>query len=1079
MNSSVVREKFFHYFKDKGHNIIPSASVINQSDKNLMFTNAGMNQFRNIFLGNQESKFFRVANSQKCLRVSGKHNDLEEVGVDTYHHTFFEMLGNWSFGDYFKKEIIEWSYDLIVNIYGINKEDVYVSVFEGSREDNLEFDQVAFDEWKKFFSEDRIISGNKKDNFWEMGDIGPCGPCSEIHIDLRSESDKRKIKGANLVNKDHPQVVEIWNLVFIQYNRKKDGSLIKLDKNYVDTGMGLERLCMALQKKESTYDTDLFADIIKKIEDISNKKYLSGDENVDIAIRVISDHIRALIFTISDGQVPSNSGPGYVIRRILRRAVKYGYTNLDIKTPFIYELVDIVISKYLTIYPDLKNQSEYISSLIYEEEKGFLKTLNQGLSLISQIIESNPNDKIISGEDSFKLYDTYGFPVDLTSLIANENDFQVDIDGFNEYMKIQKSRSKSTSNEEIKEWVIVSETSSNNIFKGYDHYELESKVFKYRECINSEGDTQYHLVTNQTPFYPEGGGQIGDTGEIISNSASIAVKNTFRDGEDIIHLVDNLPIELGDSLLMKIDKNRRLSIQRNHTSTHLLQFALKKTLGNHVEQRGSMLTEDIFRFDFSHQSKLSNKELSDAEKIVKSLIKDEIQCIEEKQANYNDAVKAGAIGLFSEKYGDVVRTIKFGESYELCGGTHVKNTREIEDFKIISEGSQAFGIRRIVATSNKTRIKEEELKNQVIKETAESEKANKILQKEIDSKNKIKIQSIKGLIIKEIKQVNGLNTFTGELDLDPFRGKTPEEASREEVASIVNPESDLNLFQKTGRANINRIKSNFTEQEIRLLKSFENHHANPLKQSGWLVYGLPEDELAKTRFYLAQRGVKGGNVLEQIRIYPEGIHDQAHELGERIIGQMRKRGGRSIEKILGDLDPEEYSKIRTFEGRKQYIDKYIDGITEIDNKINKVLDALYANRLNDDTALDALIDINANIEDPKSLGILDKLLEQIDAEPGFEPFDDTANIQRAAQVKKEDQQLQGTLNRFLRQALERNRQKFSRFDTFDDALDAAEQILERQGGGQRKLFYDSDGNEQYVSFTEQAERLARLLFENQ
>ena len=766
MNSSVVREKFFHYFKDKGHNIIPSASVINQSDKNLMFTNAGMNQFRNIFLGNQESKFFRVANSQKCLRVSGKHNDLEEVGVDTYHHTFFEMLGNWSFGDYFKKEIIEWSYDLIVNIYGINKEDVYVSVFEGSREDNLEFDQVAFDEWKKFFSEDRIISGNKKDNFWEMGDIGPCGPCSEIHIDLRSESDKRKIKGANLVNKDHPQVVEIWNLVFIQYNKKKDGSLIKLDKNYVDTGMGLERLCMALQKKESTYDTDLFADIIKKIEDISNKKYLSGDENVDIAIRVISDHIRALIFTISDGQVPSNSGPGYVIRRILRRAVKYGYTNLDIKTPFIYELVDIVISKYLTIYPDLKNQSEYISSLIYEEEKGFLKTLNQGLSLISQIIESNPNDKIISGEDSFKLYDTYGFPVDLTSLIANENDFQVDIDGFNEYMKIQKSRSKSTSNEEIKEWVIVSETSSNNIFKGYDHYELESKVFKYREFINSEGDTQYHLVTNETPFYPEGGGQIGDTGEIISNSASIAVKNTFRDGEDIIHLVDNLPIELGDSLLMKIDKNRRLSIQRNHTSTHLLQFALKKTLGNHVEQRGSMLTEDIFRFDFSHQSKLSNKELSDAEKIVKSLIKDEIQCIEEKQANYNDAVKAGAIGLFSEKYGDVVRTIKFGESYELCGGTHVKNTREIEDFKIISEGSQAFGIRRIVATSNKTRIKEEELKNQVIKEKAESEKANKILQKEIDSKNKIKIQSIKGLIIKEIKQVNGLNTFTGELDLD-------------------------------------------------------------------------------------------------------------------------------------------------------------------------------------------------------------------------------------------------------------------------------------------------------------------------
>ena len=766
MNSSVVREKFFQYFKNKGHNIIPSASVINESDKNLMFTNAGMNQFRNIFLGNQESKFSRVANSQKCLRVSGKHNDLEEVGVDTYHHTFFEMLGNWSFDDYFKKEIIEWSYDLITNIYGIKKDDIYVSVFEGSKEDKLEFDQEAFDEWKKFFSEDRIISGNKKDNFWEMGDIGPCGPCSEIHIDLRSESDKKKIKGADLVNKDHPQVVEIWNLVFIQFNRKKDGSLIKLDKQYVDTGMGLERLCMALQKKESTYDTDLFLDIIEKIEDVSNKKYLSGDENTDIAIRVISDHIRALIFTISDGQIPSNNGPGYVIRRILRRAVRYGYTNLEIKTPFIYELVDIVILKYLTIYPDLKNQSEYISSLIHEEEKGFLKTLNQGLSLISQIIESNPNDKKISGEDSFKLYDTYGFPIDLTSLIASENDFQVDIDGFNEHMKVQKSRSKSTNNEEVKEWVVLAETKSANIFRGYDLYELETKVFKYRECITSEGETQYHLVTNETPFYPEGGGQIGDTGQIISNSKILSVKNTFREGEDIIHLVDNLPINIEESVLMKIDKDRRVSIQRNHTSTHLLQYALKETLGNHIEQRGSMLTEDIFRFDFSHQSKLSVKELNNVEQLVKNLIKDKIQCIEDREANYDDAINAGAIGLFSEKYGDVVRTIKFGESYELCGGTHVNNTSEIEDFKIISEASQAFGIRRITASSNKIRIKEEQLKDQAIKEKAESQKANKLLQKEIDSQNKIKIQSTKELIINQIKEVNGLNTFTGKLELD-------------------------------------------------------------------------------------------------------------------------------------------------------------------------------------------------------------------------------------------------------------------------------------------------------------------------
>ena len=766
MNSSVVRDKFFQYFKDKGHNIIPSASVINESDKNLMFTNAGMNQFRNIFLGQEESKFSRVANSQKCLRVSGKHNDLEEVGIDTYHHTFFEMLGNWSFDDYFKKEIINWSYDLITNIYGIKKEDIYVSVFEGSKEDNLEFDQVAFDEWKKFFSEDKIISGNKKDNFWEMGDIGPCGPCSEVHIDLRSESDKKKIKGADLVNKDHPLVVEIWNLVFIQFNRKRDGSLIKLDKQYVDTGMGLERLCMALQKKKSTYDTDLFAGIIKKIEDISNKKYLSGDENIDIAIRVISDHIRALIFTISDGQTPSNNGSGYVVRRILRRAIRYGYTNLQIKAPFIHELVDVVISEYSLIYPDLKNQSEYISSLIHEEEKGFLKTLNQGLFLINQIIESNPNEKKISGEDSFKLYDTYGFPIDLTSLIASENDFQVDIDGFNEHMNVQKSRSKSINNEKVKDWVIVKDTSSRNVFKGYDHYELETKALKYRESVTSEGETQYHLVTNETPFYPEGGGQIGDTGEIISNSLTIAVKNTFREGEDIIHVIDNLPNKLEQSLLMKIDKDRRISIQKNHTSTHLLQFALKKILGNHIEQRGSMLTDDIFRFDFSHQYRVSDKELTDVEELVKSLIKDEIKCIEDREADYHDAINAGAIGLFSEKYGDVVRTIKFGESYELCGGTHVNNTKEIEDFKIISEGSQAFGIRRITASSNKIRIKEEQLKDQAIKEKAEGEKANKLLQKEIDSQNKIKIQSTKELIIKEIKEVNGLNTFTGELELD-------------------------------------------------------------------------------------------------------------------------------------------------------------------------------------------------------------------------------------------------------------------------------------------------------------------------
>ena len=437
-----IRDRFF---KDKQHQIIPSASVINKTDKHLMFTNAGMNQFRNIFTGDQDPKFSRVVNSQKCLRISGKHNDLEEVGIDTYHHTFFEMLGNWSFGDYFKKEIIGWSYDLMTNIYGISSEDIYVSVFEGSKEDKLDYDKDTLNEWKKYFSEDKIINGNKKDNFWEMGDLGPCGPCSEIHVDLRSPSEKKKIKGSELVNKDHPQVLEIWNLVFIQFNRKKDGSLQKLDKQYVDTGMGLERLCMVLQNKSSTYETDLFSDIIKEIENVSNKKYLAGDEKVDIGMRVISDHLRAIVFSILDGQIPSNTGPGYVIRRILRRAIRYGYTNLDIQRPFIHELVDTIEDKYSRLYPNIVTQKDFIKSIVKDEEEGFLKTLNQGLNLINELIESKPNDKLIKGDDAFKLYDTFGFPIDLTSLIAGEKSFKVDIEGFNDNMKIQKNRSKSLS----------------------------------------------------------------------------------------------------------------------------------------------------------------------------------------------------------------------------------------------------------------------------------------------------------------------------------------------------------------------------------------------------------------------------------------------------------------------------------------------------------------------------------------------------------------------------------------------------------------------------------------------------------
>ncbi|MBT3689580.1 MAG: alanine--tRNA ligase [Cryomorphaceae bacterium] len=767
MNSSVVREKFFQYFKDKGHEIIPSASVINKTDKNLMFTNAGMNQFRNIFTGDQDTKFSRVANSQKCLRVSGKHNDLEEVGVDTYHHTFFEMLGNWSFGDYFKKEIIEWSFDLITNVYGLEREDLYVSVFEGSEDDNTEFDKETFDEWKKYFSQDKIINGNKKDNFWEMGDTGPCGPCSEIHIDLRSTAEKKKIKGADLVNKDHPQVVEIWNLVFIQYDRKKDGSLKKLDKQYVDTGMGLERLCMALQGKKSTYETDFFTDTIKEIENISSKKYLGGDESVDIGIRVISDHLRAIIFTILDGQVPSNTGSGYVIRRILRRAIRYGYTNLDIHEPFLFKLVEKVTDKYDDIYPSLRNQQNYVESIIKDEEKGFLKTLNQGLSLINELINTNPTDKIIKGDIAFKLYDTYGFPIDLTSLIATENNFKVDLDGFNENMKIQKNRSKSIKNEEVSDWIIINDNLSSSIFIGYDMDEIDGKIIKYRECKTDQDKVSYHIVTDKTSFYPEGGGQIGDIGQIILGDKKIKVNNTFRDAGEIIHVTIELPNDLNSLIKLKIDRNRRTLIESNHTSTHLLHQALRKILGNHVEQRGSMISDKMFRFDFSHQNKISDSELSNVNNFVNEKINESIDLIEDREEDYQIATKNGAIGLFTEKYEDKVRTIKFNDSYELCGGTHVKNTSDISSFKIISEGSQAFGIRRIVATSNEEVIIAEGLNQRAVKEKADNENANKLLKKEIESQNKLKIQSIKDDIIKNINNTNDANTFVGEVDLDP------------------------------------------------------------------------------------------------------------------------------------------------------------------------------------------------------------------------------------------------------------------------------------------------------------------------
>jgi len=763
MKSSQVRQQFIDFFKAKGHKQVPSASILNNYDENLMFTNAGMNQFKNIFLGTEEPNDLRIVNSQKCLRVSGKHNDLEEVGIDTYHHTFFEMLGNWSFGDYFKEEIINWSFELLTDHYKIDKEDLYVTVFKGSVEDNTPADEESFNYWKKFFPDEKIIYCDKKENFWEMGEYGPCGPCSEIHIDIRSKDEKNKINARDLINKDHPHIIEIWNLVFIQYNRLTDGSLKKLDKKYVDTGMGLERLCMVLQNKKSTYETDLFESLISEIEKISGSKYLE-DDKIDKAIRVISDHTRAVVISIADGQHPSNIGSGYVIRRILRRAIRFGYTYLDIKDPFIYKLVSKVSKDLQNTYPNIKDENKIIETVIKDEESAFLKTLDQGIILLNKLIK-NSNSKIINGQDAFKLYDTYGFPIDLTSLIAAESGFEIDINGFEENMQKQKERSSSQSKLKYSEWNIIDENVKSN-FIGYDKLKSEMNLIRFRE-VEIENGMNFHLVFDNTPFYAESGGQIGDTGSIESTSEEvIKIIDTIKDNDYIIHVTNKMPNIQDSPFIGMVDSKRRQQITSNHTSTHLLNLALKRILGTNVEQRGSMISEESFRFDFSHQSKLSKEELNKVEDYVNNLINESIDLVEDRTADYKEVIEKGAIGLFSEKYGEKVRTIKFNDSYELCGGTHVKNTKDIGSFKIISEGSQAFGIRRIVATSSEKKILEENLKQKALKEKVATDEANRILKKENESINKIKVESIREDIIKNIRLFNTVNTYISELELD-------------------------------------------------------------------------------------------------------------------------------------------------------------------------------------------------------------------------------------------------------------------------------------------------------------------------
>jgi alanyl-tRNA synthetase len=703
MTSGEIRTKFLEFFKSKGHTIVPSAPIVVKNDPTLLFTNAGMNQFKDYFLGNKKAPHARVADTQKCLRVSGKHNDLEEVGVDTYHHTMFEMLGNWSFGDpenpaagYFKAEAIAWSWELLTEVYKIDKERLYVTVFEGDPKESLPASKIALAEWKKLVPEERIIFGNKKDNFWEMGDTGPCGPCSEIHVDCRPEEERKKIPGRELVNKDHPQVIEIWNNVFIQYNRKKDGSLELLAAKHVDTGMGFERLVRVLQGKQSNYDTDVFSGTIAATEKITGKQYQAGDDKQSVAFRVLADHIRAISFTIADGQLPSNTGAGYVIRRILRRAVRYYFSYLDYKQPLLFQLLPVIADQFENVFPELKKQEEFVKKVIREEEEAFLRTLDKGLKKMEEIIERAGNSGTIGGSEAFELYDTFGFPIDLTRLIASENQLTVDEPGFEAEMKQQKDRSRAATALETEDWVVLQEGSS-PVFMGYDKMETETRALRYRK-VKAKGKESYQLILEQTPFYAESGGQVGDTGHILANGKKWVVTDTKKENDLIIHFLSESPENLQGPLTASVDIVRRRSITVHHSATHLMHAALRQVLGTHVAQKGSLVNDEYLRFDFSHFAKVTDEEIGQVEKLVNEKIRQNCPVVI-KSMPKEEAIAAGAMALFGEKYGDTVRVVIMDPSYsvELCGGTHVGHTGEIGLFKITHESAVAAGVRRIEA----------------------------------------------------------------------------------------------------------------------------------------------------------------------------------------------------------------------------------------------------------------------------------------------------------------------------------------------------------------------------------------------
>ena len=784
MNSKDIRKAFFSFFMSKKHNIENSAAMVVKNDPTLMFTNAGMNQFKDIFLDFEIPKNKRVANSQKCLRVSGKHNDLEEVGVDTYHHTMFEMLGNWSFGDYFKKEAIEWSWELFTEVYNIDKNRLYVTVFEGDKKDGTQLDLESYKIWEKLVSKNQILNFGKKDNFWEMGGQGPCGPSSEIHIDLRNEEEILKTPGKDLVNQDHPQVVELWNLVFIEFNRNSRGLLTSLNKKHVDTGMGLERLAMVLQNKTSNYDTDIFKPLIENLEQISQKKYMSGSkskkqETLNIAFRVIVDHLRAVSFSITDGQLPSNSGAGYVIRRILRRAIRYGYQFLDFREPFIYSLVPKLANNFSGVFDELKKNQKFITKIIQEEEISFFRTLSDGIKKMQEIVinQSKNKDQVISGKLAFELYDRYGFPLDLTQLIASENNLKIDIEEFHESLADQQKKSKIDAVKDYGDWITIKEDDVQE-FIGYDHLEAKISITKYRSIIN-KGKEAFQLIFNLTPFYPESGGQVGDTGQIENNIEKLFIKDTKKENGVIVHFVDRLPKNLKGSFIAKVNVERRNKISKNHSATHLLHDALRTVLGKHVEQKGSLVNEYYLRFDFSHFSKLSKEELVAVENLVKEKIREANTLVEERDTPLETAKKRGAMMLFGEKYADSVRVIQFGNSIELCGGIHVPNSAHIGNFIIKSESSISSGIRRIEAVSSNeadqityNKVETYDAISKILKTQDNLSDAveqlvikNSELQKELDSFNQEKLKKLKSQLISNLDKSNSFSFIEYQSDL--------------------------------------------------------------------------------------------------------------------------------------------------------------------------------------------------------------------------------------------------------------------------------------------------------------------------